>query len=54
MKEIIKKHAFMLLRIYGVKEEEIKKNPEGLKTFTELLLLELRVKLDKYIGLNKD
>jgi len=54
MKNIIKKHALMLLLLYGVKEKKVKKNPEGLNAFIDLLLLEIQQKIQKCIGCSKD
>jgi len=54
MKNIIKKHALMLLCMYGVKEDKVKKNPEILESFTDLLLLEIQEKIKKCIGCSKD
>jgi len=40
--------------MYGVAEEEIKKNPEGLNTFIELLFFDIWKKIQKCIGCSKD
>ena len=37
MKKIIKIHALMLLNLYGVKEKNVKDNPQALNTFIDLL-----------------
>lgn len=37
IKDTIKSNALMLLNLYGVKEEDVKKNPEALNTFVKIL-----------------
>lgn len=37
-KPTIKTHALMLLNLYGVKEENVKNNPEALNVFCDQLL----------------
>lgn len=45
MKKIIKIHALILLNLYGVKEKNIKDNPQALNTFIDLLKYEITQKM---------
>jgi len=44
MKDIIEKHAVMLLALYGVKKKKVDKDPEALAVFTRLLAKEINKK----------
>lgn len=37
LKEIVKIHGLTLLNLYGVKEDLVKKHPEALKAFVNIL-----------------